>query len=140
MSKVWCDFEQNQTKAVKVIEQKPISQSMYYQSQYKDLIVRITKWHNSGNTDPSAHIFLPKLHCLMVKVWCKFEQNWTKAIKVIDTLNVDGITDMLKTVYPTKTTFCRESISKFLKQFYIHVFTEITQSRRHFRNVQPCVS
>ena len=30
MGKVWCNFEQNQTKAVKVIEQKPIPQSMYY--------------------------------------------------------------------------------------------------------------
>ena len=26
MSEVWCNFEQNQTKAIKVIEQKPISQ------------------------------------------------------------------------------------------------------------------
>ena len=30
MGKVWFNIEQNQTKAVKVIEQKPISQSMYY--------------------------------------------------------------------------------------------------------------
>ena len=31
MGKVWCNFEQNQTKVIKVVEQKPISQSMYYQ-------------------------------------------------------------------------------------------------------------
>ena len=37
-----------------------ISQSMYYQSQYKHLIVRITKWHNPCNTDPSGPIFLLK--------------------------------------------------------------------------------
>ena len=30
MGKVWCNFEQIQTKATKVIEQKPILQ-MYYQ-------------------------------------------------------------------------------------------------------------
>ena len=61
---------------------------MYYQSQYKHLIVRITKWQNSCNADPSAPIFLPNVHCLMAKAWCKFEQNRTKAIKVINTLNV----------------------------------------------------
>ena len=34
MGKVWCNSEQNQTKAIKVIEQKKkktILQSMYYQ-------------------------------------------------------------------------------------------------------------
>ena len=31
MGKVWCNFEQNKTKAIKVIEQKPISKNMYYQ-------------------------------------------------------------------------------------------------------------
>ena len=49
----------------------------------------------------------------MVKVWCKSEQNQTKDIKVIEQrlkiltegLN-DGVTDMLKTVYPPKTPFC----------------------------------
>ena len=30
MGKVRSNFEQNQKKAIKVIEQKPISQSMYY--------------------------------------------------------------------------------------------------------------
>ena len=29
-------------------------------------------------------IFLSNMHCLMVKVWCKYEQNRTKAIKVIE--------------------------------------------------------
>ena len=58
-------------------------ENMYYQSQYKHLIVRITKWHNSCNTDPSAPFFLLNVHCLIVKVRCKFEQNLTKAIKVI---------------------------------------------------------
>ena len=24
------------------------------------------------------------MHCLIVKVWCKFDQNWTKAIKVTE--------------------------------------------------------
>ena len=49
------------------------------------------------------------MHCLMVKVWCKFEQNRTKAIQVtkqkLQTLTEfwnNGITDMLKTVYPFK--------------------------------------
>ena len=52
----------------------------------------------------------------MIKVWCKFEQNRTKAIKSYraKALNVvgmtefrsHGITDMLKTVYPAKTMFC----------------------------------
>ena len=42
---------------------------------YKHLIVRITKRHNSCNTAPSAPFFLSNIHCLMVKVWCKFEQN-----------------------------------------------------------------
>ena len=55
-----------------------ISQSIYYQSHYKHLIVRITKWHNSCNTDTLAPIFLPNMHCLMVKMWCKFEQKLTK--------------------------------------------------------------
>ena len=45
---------------------------------------RITKWHNSCNTDPLAPIFLSNMHCLMVMVWCKYGQNQTKAIKVID--------------------------------------------------------
>ena len=31
MGKVWSNSEQNQIKAIKVIGQKPISQSMYYQ-------------------------------------------------------------------------------------------------------------
>ena len=58
----------------------------------------------------------------MVKVWCKFEQNSTKAIEVIEQkpqmlteFRNHGITeswnhritDMLKTVYPPKTLFCR---------------------------------
>ena len=45
-------------------------------------------------------------------MWCKYEQNRTKAIKVIEkkTLNVDRrkkFSDMLKIVYPPKTPFCR---------------------------------
>ena len=48
------------------------------------------------------------MQCMMVKVWCKFEQNRTKVIKVTEQkrLNVDGISDMLKTVYHPKTPFC----------------------------------
>ena len=49
----------------------------------------------------------------MVNVWCKFEQNRTKAIKVIEqnpSMLTEGckdrMTDMLKTVYPAKTPFC----------------------------------
>ena len=61
-----------------------LTENMNYESQYKHVIVRITKWHNSCNTDPSAPIFLPSVQCLMVKVWCKFEQNLKKAIKVIE--------------------------------------------------------
>ena len=48
------------------------------------LSVIITKRHNSCNADPSAPIFQTNVHCLMGKVWCNFEQNQTKAIKVID--------------------------------------------------------
>ena len=57
---------------------------MYYQSQYKHLIVRITKWHDSCNTDPSAPIFLSNVHCLIVKVCCTFDQNLKKAVQVIE--------------------------------------------------------
>ena len=34
----------------------------------KHLTVKITKWHNSCNTDPLALIFLQYMHCLMDKV------------------------------------------------------------------------
>ena len=69
--------------------------------------------HNFCNTDPSAPIFLSKMHCLMVKMWCKFEWNQTKAIeksmsKRLKCWQNRRMTDMLKTVYPTKTTFCGE--------------------------------
>ena len=49
------------------------------------MMMMMTKRCNSCNTDtdPSAPIFLSNVHCLMVKVWCEFEQNWTKAIEVI---------------------------------------------------------
>ena len=63
---------------------------LYYKLTYEPsvihqhLIIRITKWHNACNTDPSDPIFLSNMHCLMVKVWCKFEQNWTKPINVIE--------------------------------------------------------
>ena len=74
---------------------------------YKHLIVRITKRHNSCSTDHTASMFLSHMQCLMVKVWCKFDWYRTKAIDVTEQKPyVDGITDMLKTVYPTKTTFC----------------------------------
>ena len=57
-------------------------------------MVRITKYHNSCNTDLSAPIFLSNMHCLMVKVCCKCEQNRTKAISYrVNTLNVDGMTE-----------------------------------------------
>ena len=45
---------------------------------------RITKRRNSCNADPSAPLFLADVHCLMGDVWCNFEQNQTKAIKVIE--------------------------------------------------------
>ena len=74
---------------------------------------KITKWQNSCNNDPSAPIFLQNMHCLMVMVWCKFEQNWTKVIKVIEQKAQmlkeswnHRMTDMLETVYPAKTLFC----------------------------------
>ena len=57
---------------------------MHYQSLYTQLIVRITKEHNSANyTHPLAPIFLSHVHCLMVQVWCKFYQNRTEGIEVI---------------------------------------------------------
>ena len=42
------------------------------------------KEHKSCNADPLAPIFLANVHCLMGKVWCNFEQNQTKAVKVIE--------------------------------------------------------
>ena len=84
MAKAWCKFEQNWTKAIKVIDLNTLNvDGKYVLPVTIQLIVRITKWHNSCNTDPSAPIFLPNVHCLMVKVWCIFEQNLKKAIKLI---------------------------------------------------------
>ena len=123
-----------------------LTENMYYQSQYKHLIVRITKWHYSCNTDPSAPIFLPNMHYLMVKVWCKFEQNLKKAIKVINTLNVDGITeswshwitDMLKTVYPTKTMFCRGYKKLDLMYFCLFDLRFYSQLSQHYEVHVEC--
>ena len=49
----------------------------------------------------------------MVKVWCKFKQNQTKAIKVTEQKPQmlteswnHGMMDMLKPVYTPKTLFC----------------------------------
>ena len=56
---------------------------MHYQSLYNHLVVRITKWHNSANTGPLAPIFLSQAHCVMVQVWYKFYQIWTKGFEVI---------------------------------------------------------
>ena len=39
---------------------------------------------NSCNADPSGPTFLANVHCLMGKVWYNFEQNQTKAIKVLE--------------------------------------------------------
>ena len=84
-----------------------------------------TKRRNSCNTNPSAPIFLLHVHCLMVKVLCKFEQNWTKAIKVIEQkpyllteLQNQRMADMLKTIYPTKTSFAG-SIKKACAQQWL---------------------
>ena len=81
-----------------------------------------TKRHNSCNTNPSAPIFLLHVHCLIVKAWCKFEHNRKKAIKVIEQklyllteLQNHRMTDMLKTIYPTKTSFA-VSIKKVCAQ------------------------
>ena len=38
--------------------------------------------YSDPDPDASALIFLLDMHSLMLKVWCKFEQNRTKAIKV----------------------------------------------------------
>ena len=67
-------------------------------TESQSVIVRITKWHNSCNTDPSAPIFLSNMQCLMDKVPCQFEQNRTKAIIVIEqkALNVDRMTESRK--------------------------------------------
>ena len=87
---------------------------MHYQYYGKHIAIKITKWHNSCNTDPSAPIFLQNMQCLVVKVWCKFEQNRARATKVTEQnlkKNDEGMTESwyhgrLKTVYPPKTTFC----------------------------------
>ena len=44
----------------------------------------IKKRHNSCKIDLPASIFQSFVQCLMVKVWCKFDQNWTKAVDVIE--------------------------------------------------------
>ena len=72
IKEIWC----------KLLE-RLITQSTHYQSLYNHLIVRITKGHNSANTDPLAPTFLSHLHCVLVQVWCKFYQNWTKGIGVV---------------------------------------------------------
>ena len=46
--------------------------------------LRITKSHNSRNTDSWVPIFLSNVHCLMGKLSYKFEQNLTKAVEVIE--------------------------------------------------------
>ena len=63
------------------LQEKLISQSMHYQHCGKHLTVKITKWHNSCNTDPSAPIFLQNVQCLMVRCgenWNKFRQELLK--------------------------------------------------------------
>ena len=57
--------------------------------------MKITKWHNSCNTDPSAPFFLQNVYCLMVKVWCKFDQIWLNTFKVTEQRreNDDGMTE-----------------------------------------------
>ena len=75
MVKVWWKFKQNQAKANKSYRAK--SQKWY-------LLIKITKWHNSFNIDPSAPSFLQNMQCLMVKVWWKFKQNQAKATRVIE--------------------------------------------------------
>ena len=42
----------------------------------KHLTLRIAKWHNSCNIDPSVLISLSNMHCLMVMVWRKFERQY----------------------------------------------------------------
>ena len=66
---------------------------LYLSGYYPLMSGGITMWHNSCNTDPSVPILSPNMHCLMVMVWCKFEQNRTKILKLQKkTLNVDGMT------------------------------------------------
>ena len=50
---------------------------LYVSGYYTLLSSGITMWHNSCNTDPSVPIVSPNMHCLMVMVLCKFEQNRT---------------------------------------------------------------
>ena len=74
MVKVWWKFKQNQSKATRVIEQN---------LKKLHILIKMTKWHNSCNIDPSAPFFLQNMQCLMVKVCWKFKQNWEKATRVI---------------------------------------------------------
>ena len=74
-------------KALRRVDFTKYVLSVIIQTSYCKNYEVITKWHNCCNTDPSAPIFLSNIHCLMVKEWCKFEQNRTKA------LNVDGMTE-----------------------------------------------
>ena len=49
-----------------------------FDSQKWHISIKITKWHNSYTTDPSAPFFLQNMQCLLVKVWWKFKQNQAK--------------------------------------------------------------
>ena len=42
---------------------------MHYQYYVKQLAIKIPKYHNSYNTDPSGPIFLQNMQCLMIMVW-----------------------------------------------------------------------
>ena len=61
-----------------------VLQILYLSGYYPFMSGGITMWHNSSNTDPSVPILSSYMHCLMVMVWCNFEQNQTNITLVTE--------------------------------------------------------
>ena len=122
MGEVWCNFEQNQTKAISYRAKTNFTSMI-------NLIKRITKRHNSCYTDPSAPIFSLNMTCILWWSRCgvnlnKIDQKLSKLYsKTLKFWWKDGITDMLKTVYTPKTPFCGG-----YKYFFQHQTSSCTSS------------
>ena len=70
MMRKCCPNTPQEVSASKLAENDGFCGNLRYGQYYgKHLTVKITKWHNSFNTDPSAPIFLQNLQWLMDKVW-----------------------------------------------------------------------
>ena len=78
--KIPAKYKKDSLKSLGEVDFTNYAISVQLQTSYS----KITKWHNSCNTDPSAPFFLQKMQCVMVKVWCKFDQNWLNTFKVTE--------------------------------------------------------